>query len=187
MVSTPLKEQVAERLAAHRARRTTRVAREQTSHQATLLEVAAPAPARVNKIAAAVAERYAQSQSYNAFLAAEAEKALQQAQAAAEVAARNARAIAEAQREMLAEMARKAEIEAAERVVAAPMLVAPVVTAPIPVARVVETYMEPMAAPVQRLFEEEDADCGCACRGTGGEAKGDGQADVVGWVFGAAV
>ena len=157
MVSTPLKQQVAERLAAHRARRTTRVAREQTSHQATLLEV--PTPVRVNKIAAAVAERYAQSQSYNAFLAAEAEKALQQAQAAAEVAARNARAIAEAQREMLAEMARRAEIEAAERVMVAPVLVssevvAPVLIEPFPVVDVVEPFVEPMA-PAERWFEEE--------------------------------
>ncbi|WP_128912782.1 RDD family protein [Granulicella sibirica] len=169
MVSSPLKQQVAERLAAHRARRT-RIGREQTSHQPTLLEAPAPAPARVNKIAAAVAERYAQSQSYNAFLQAEAEKALQQAQAAAEVAARNARAIAEAQREMLAEMAHKAEIEAAERAVFAPVLVepialapvvvAPVVVAPVAFTQVAEIYVEPIAEPLAvepqaRWFKEE--------------------------------
>ncbi len=96
-----LKQQVAERLAAHRARHS-------NTHPS-----AAPAPPvarsastkpRAARIAAAVAERYAHSQSYRAFLAAEAERAIQEAQAAAEVAARSAQAIADAQNELLAEL-----------------------------------------------------------------------------------
>jgi uncharacterized RDD family membrane protein YckC len=51
-----------------------------------------------------VAERYAHSQSYRAFLAAEAERAIQEAHAAAEVAARSAQAITDAQNELLAEL-----------------------------------------------------------------------------------
>src|SRR5207237_2939141 len=56
---------------------------------------------RTAQIAAAVAERYKNSQSYRAFLAAEAERAVQQAQAAAEVAALNAQALAAAQQSLL--------------------------------------------------------------------------------------
>jgi hypothetical protein len=52
----------------------------------------------------AVAARYEQSQSYREFLAAEAERALQQAQAEAEVAARNARAVAEAKMQLMEEI-----------------------------------------------------------------------------------
>jgi uncharacterized RDD family membrane protein YckC len=59
------------------------------------------AKTRAARIAAAVAERYAHSQSYRAFLAAEAERAIQQAQAAAEVAAQNAQAVAAAQQRLL--------------------------------------------------------------------------------------
>src|SRR5258708_6594194 len=73
-----LKEQVAERLAAHRARRT------RTSGS----------PVTPN----------AQPQSYRAFLAEEAERAIRQAEAAAEVAALNARAVAEAQNQLLFEL-----------------------------------------------------------------------------------
>jgi uncharacterized RDD family membrane protein YckC len=96
-----LKQQVAERLAAHRAR-----------HSGNTPQSTAPAPPVVRstaakpraRIAAAVAERYAHSQSYRAFLAAEAERAIHEAQAAAEVAARSAQAIADAQNELLAEL-----------------------------------------------------------------------------------
>lgn len=94
-----LKEQVAERLAAHRARRTQRVATSATP-------VANPTPTntRAARIAAAVAERYAHSQSYRAFLAAQAEAAIHEAEAAAEVAALNAQAVADAQYKLLAEL-----------------------------------------------------------------------------------
>jgi uncharacterized RDD family membrane protein YckC len=93
-----LRLQVAERLAAHRSRRAQLLA-----PPATKSAQSAPQPtdARAARIAATVAQRYAQSQSYRAFLAAEAERATQQAQAAAEVAAFNARAVAAAQQKLL--------------------------------------------------------------------------------------
>jgi uncharacterized RDD family membrane protein YckC len=98
-VSVGLKEQVAERLAAHRARRTQRAG-------GSVTPIAPPAPARVRstRIAAAVAERYAHSQTYRDFLAAEAERAIHEAEAAAEVAAISAHAVAEAQYQLLAEL-----------------------------------------------------------------------------------
>jgi uncharacterized RDD family membrane protein YckC len=94
-----LKEQVAERLAAHRARRTQRLGN-------TVTPIAAPSPAnaRASRIAATVAERYANSQSYRAFLAAQAEIAIREAEAAAEVAAVSAKAVADAQYQLLAEL-----------------------------------------------------------------------------------
>ena len=96
-----LKQQVAERLAAHRARHGQQAAAPAPSPSIVRPSSAKP---RAAQIAAAVAERYAQSQSYRAFLAAEAERAIQEAQAAAEVAARSAQAIADAQNELLAEL-----------------------------------------------------------------------------------
>src|SRR5260370_6846619 len=93
-----LKEQVDERVAAHRARRT----RTSGSPVTPIAQPANP-KGRAAEIAAAVAERYAQSQSYRAFLAEEAERAIRQAEAAAEVAALNARAVAEAQNHLLFE------------------------------------------------------------------------------------
>ncbi|HEY4382729.1 MAG TPA: RDD family protein [Acidobacteriaceae bacterium] len=97
-----LRKQVAERLAAHRMRRGG------GQPQPTLnLDPAPGGPetklpgSRSARIAATVAERYAQSQSYRAFLAAEAERAIQQARAAAEVAALNAQAVAAAQQRLL--------------------------------------------------------------------------------------
>ncbi|WP_348267966.1 RDD family protein [Edaphobacter paludis] len=94
-----LKQQVAERLAAHRARHT-----QQSAAPASPAAHPTAAKPRAARIAAAVAERYAHSQSYRAFLAAEAERAIQEAHAAAEVAARSAQAIADAQNELLAEL-----------------------------------------------------------------------------------
>jgi uncharacterized RDD family membrane protein YckC len=105
-----LKEQVAERLAAHRARRG-------QPSGANVTPIATPSPAK-SRIAAAVAERYANSPSYRAILAAqaeaavreaeaavrEAEAAAREAEAAAEVAALSARAVADAQYELLAEL-----------------------------------------------------------------------------------
>jgi len=109
-----LKEQVAQRLAAHRARR----GQPSGLSAATPIAKASPARARSAHIAAAVAERYANSQSYRAFLAAEAENAIRQAEAAqreaeatvreaeaaASVAAISAKAVADAQYELLAEL-----------------------------------------------------------------------------------
>jgi hypothetical protein len=94
-----LKEQVAQRLAAHRARRN-----QQSGSSVTPIATPSPAKARSSRIAAAVAERYANSPSYRTFLAAQAETAIREAEAAAEVAARSARAIADAQYELLAEL-----------------------------------------------------------------------------------
>jgi hypothetical protein len=91
-----LRLQVAERLAAHRNRRGGAKAHADPS------VAARPAGTRSARIAAAVAERYAQTPSYRTVLAAEAERATQQARAAAEVAALNAQAIAAAHQRLLA-------------------------------------------------------------------------------------
>src|SRR5207245_6258246 len=74
-----LKEQVAQRLAAHRARRN------QHPDSPTPIAGSQSANTRASRIAAAVAERYANSQSYRAFLAEQAEHAIRAAEAAAEV------------------------------------------------------------------------------------------------------
>jgi uncharacterized RDD family membrane protein YckC len=94
-----LKEQVAQRLAAHRARRS-----QHLGNPVTPIANSAPANPRASRIAAAVAERYAHSQSYRAFLAAQAEAAIHEAEAAAEVAVLNAQAVADAQHQLLAEL-----------------------------------------------------------------------------------
>jgi uncharacterized RDD family membrane protein YckC len=94
-----LKEQVAERLAAHRARRT-----QHSGSPVTPIAPPKPTKARSARVAAAVAERYAQSQSYRDFLAAEAERAIREAEAVAEMAAISAQAVAVAQYELLAEL-----------------------------------------------------------------------------------
>ena len=93
-----LKQEIAEKVAAHRARKTKPAAPQFVSAPA------APTRARTARIAEAVAERYAHSQSYRAFLAEEAEKAIRQAEAAAEVAKRNAEAVAAAQYDLLAQL-----------------------------------------------------------------------------------
>jgi uncharacterized RDD family membrane protein YckC len=100
-----LQHQVAERLAAHRSRRT-RLNEERSGTDGARTihvdsDVSAPVSSRSERIAAAVAERFAQSQSYRAFLATEAEKAIRVAEAAAEMAARNARVVAETQQQLL--------------------------------------------------------------------------------------
>lgn len=95
-----LREQVAERLAAHRSRRN----RPTAAAHVTSISEPTPARARAAQIAATVAERYARSQSYRAFLAAEAERAIHEAEAAAEVARVSAQAVAEAQNQLLFEL-----------------------------------------------------------------------------------
>jgi uncharacterized RDD family membrane protein YckC len=94
-----LKEQVAQRLAAHRARRGQRL-----SNPVTPIANPASTNSRSSRIAAAVAERYANSQSYRAFLAAQAETAIREAEAVADVAALNAQAVADAQYQLLDEL-----------------------------------------------------------------------------------
>jgi uncharacterized RDD family membrane protein YckC len=93
-----LKEQVAQRLAAHRARR------QQSGSAITPIAQHNPAKSRSSRIAEAVAERYANSPSYRTFLAEQAEAAIREAKAAAEVAALSAQAVADAQIQLLAEL-----------------------------------------------------------------------------------
>jgi len=105
-----VKLQAAERLAAHRALRH----RAAPAAEPALFAAqpgAQPAGSRIQqpdtraaRIAAAVSQRYAQSQTYRAFLEAEAERTTQQARAAAEVARRTAEAVAAAQQQLLSEM-----------------------------------------------------------------------------------
>jgi hypothetical protein len=110
-----LKQQVAERLAAHRQRRVPlHAAVNHAASTSSAESVARPNGDRSQRVAAAVAERYAQQQSYRSFLAAEAARAVQQAEAAAEIAARNAQAIAEAHTRLLAELADAANAEPLE-------------------------------------------------------------------------
>jgi uncharacterized RDD family membrane protein YckC len=92
-----LRQEAAQRLAAHRSRRGG-IERE----SATAPQNARQRDTRSARIAAAVAERYAQAPSYRAFLEAEAERAVQEARAAAEIAALNAKALAAAQQSLLA-------------------------------------------------------------------------------------
>ncbi len=103
-----LRAQVAERLAAHRARRSGEAA------QASRPEQPRQTNSRSAQIAATVAERYAKTQSYRAFLAAEAERATQQARAVAEVAALNAQAVAAAQQRLLDALDRHEIAEASQ-------------------------------------------------------------------------
>lgn len=95
-VAGALRQEAAERLAAHRSRRGG-IEREST----TAPPSAGRRDTRSARIAAAVAQRYAQAPSYRAMLEAEAERAVQEARAAAEIAALNAQALAAAQRSLL--------------------------------------------------------------------------------------
>jgi uncharacterized RDD family membrane protein YckC len=103
----PVRQLAAERLAAHRNRRAqsqvlSQQAAQLEAQNAVRQQVRREQPA--SRVRDAVAQRYQQSPSYQEFLAAEAERALQQARAEAEIAARNAIAVAEAQRQLLAEI-----------------------------------------------------------------------------------
>ena len=93
--ASELRQQVAERLAAHRQRK-------QRTEPTPGTEPKSPSPK--HRVAAAVAERYAHTPSYRAFLAEQAKRAIQEAAAAAEVAMRNAEAVAAAQQELLGEL-----------------------------------------------------------------------------------
>jgi len=101
--TSDLRQQMAQRLALHRERRRTL--------QPEINAAPTPERSRRNPIAAAVAQRYAQSPSYRAVLGEQAQRAIDEATrkaesaaAEAEVAARNALAIAAAQQELLAEL-----------------------------------------------------------------------------------
>lgn len=139
-----LKQEVAERLAAHRQRR----ARHSTGANEVNV-TREPAKGRQNRVAAAVAERYASTPSYRAFLAEEANRALQQATAAAEIAARNVEAVAVAQQVLLAELQKW---DAPQDVTAGPAVVKPaVVKAPKPVESPVKEVSS--AGLTVRLYE----------------------------------
>ena len=102
-----LREAAAARVAAHRSKRAGAQAMEAAREEALREENArAERDARRGgaSVRDAVKARYEKSQSYRDFLAAEAERAVQQAQAEAEVAARNAKAIADAQMQLLEEL-----------------------------------------------------------------------------------
>lgn len=105
---TALKQQVADRVAAHRARRgqtSTKTAPLSSGAQPSFTQTSSrPSRVRSANIAAAVAERYAHSQTYRTFLAAEAERAVHQAHATAKIATINAEAIAVAQQQLLADL-----------------------------------------------------------------------------------
>jgi uncharacterized RDD family membrane protein YckC len=115
-----VRQLAAERLAAHRSRRAqSQVLSEQAAVLSAQLEAQTAVRQQVrrdqptSRVRDAVAQRYQQSPSYQEFLAAEAERALQQARAEAEIAARNAIAVAEAQRQLLAEIEQWNQPEAA--------------------------------------------------------------------------
>jgi uncharacterized RDD family membrane protein YckC len=111
-----LKQLAVERLAAHRNRRAivegreAQLRREQAAAQLEIRLQARRDAMRADtrpdasRVREAVAARYQQSVSYREFLAAEAQRALEQAEAEAEVAARNALAVAGAQRQLLEEI-----------------------------------------------------------------------------------
>lgn len=98
---SPLKLEVAERLRAHRQRKSSAA---QSGVQTGGAPLAGKAPGRRSNLAAAVAERYAQTPSYRAFLAEQAQRAMEEAAAAADVALRSAEAVAQAQQSLLAEL-----------------------------------------------------------------------------------
>ncbi len=105
-----LKQAVAERLTAHRNRRATVAAQEAEleSRSRQMRESAHRALREDQRRGASVVRdivkaRYERRESYREFLAAEADRAISQAQAEADVAARSARAVAEAQMQLLQE------------------------------------------------------------------------------------
>ena len=99
------RQQAADVLAAHRSRRQ-RTATERSQDNSSLATQGNLAlPSRSQAIASRVTERYAQTQSYRAFLAAEAEEATCKANAVAEIAARTARAVAHAQQQLMHDLA----------------------------------------------------------------------------------
>ena len=158
-----LRQQVAERLAAHRQRRE----RQETPDappESTAAELD-PRTSQKNRIAAAVAKRYAHTPSYRAVLAEQAKRAIQEASAAAEVAQRNADAVTAAQTELLGELElwnapqvftpeTATTIEKpSPRAVEIPRTHTPEVK-PQPVASVAEQPAEPSAGMTVRMYED---------------------------------
>ncbi|HEY4354860.1 MAG TPA: RDD family protein [Acidobacteriaceae bacterium] len=115
--TTALKEVVAERLAAHRNRRVEQ-ALESAREEAELRRSLTEARQGAKRVRDAVTARYQERASYREFLAAEAERALQQAQAEAEMAARKAKAVAEVQLQLLEELEQWKRPESGPREVA---------------------------------------------------------------------
>lgn len=95
-----LKLQVAERVAAHRRRK---LGEAQTATPKNGPRQSSSQARRAN-VAAAIADRYAQTPSYRAILAEQAERAIEEAAAAADVAIRTAHAVAHAQQDLLDEL-----------------------------------------------------------------------------------
>jgi uncharacterized RDD family membrane protein YckC len=141
-----LKEQVAQRLAQHRARRT-----QSAPGRAPCNVAPTPTRARASRIAAAVAERYANSQSYRAFLAEQAEAAIRQAEAAAQIAALNAQAVADAQNQLLDELDQWALIPTSQSVSSAP----PRITEADTFAPAARSPVAPTAPLTVKLYAEE--------------------------------
>ena len=175
----PLKQQVAQRLAAHRARR-----RSAASEGPANDTVAAPRPTRSSRIAAAVAERYAQSPSYRAFLSSEAERSVQQAHAAAEIATINAQAIAIAQQQLLADLdqwqwtsatepdtSASAAVAAADVVTRMHAAVAPVAVAPAHPPAPAPVHQVATPAFTVRLYEDVGLIASAGSRRAGGSAS----------------
>ena len=106
-----LKQVATERLAAHRNRRASVAAQEAEGERRSrqmreLARLALREDQRrgASAVREVVKARYERRESYREFLAAEAERAILQAQAEADVAARSARAVADAQMQLLAEL-----------------------------------------------------------------------------------
>ncbi len=106
-----LQQVAAERLAAHRNRRASVAAQEAEQESRARQHREAVAQAQrdglrrgASVVRDAVKTRFERRESYREFLAAEAERAISQAQAEADVAARSARAVAEAQMQLLDEL-----------------------------------------------------------------------------------
>jgi uncharacterized RDD family membrane protein YckC len=105
--AAPLQELAAERLAAHRRRRygfELPAAVGATSEPDAAAQERCGLPAGASRVREAVAERYKHSVSYREFLAAEAERAVAQAQAQVEIATRNVAAVAAAQTKLMEEL-----------------------------------------------------------------------------------
>jgi uncharacterized RDD family membrane protein YckC len=99
-----LRQTVAERVARHRSRRAVQAQQEASEIAQRREELRAAARTGISRVRDTVAARYQQTPSYREYLAAEAERALLQAQAEAEVARRKVRAVAEAQLQLLQEI-----------------------------------------------------------------------------------
>ena len=158
LVEPELKQQVAARVASHRARR-------QRIHVSTPAPtpITSPSRARASRIAAAVASATPTPQSYRAFLADEADAAIRQAEAVAEAAAAAARAVTAAQLNLLEEIAGELDPQDVAELVADPIASpATIEKAALPAfaltsAAIPTTPVEPAAPPSQmtvRLFEE---------------------------------